>query len=63
MRTNYILKNIFSSIDQDCNTILLDLEKMKSLMKGDVFIDLRNVYDPYRVKRAGFQYVGVGRKS
>jgi len=40
----------------------LDLEKMKALMKGDVFIDLRNVYDPSRVKRAGFQYVGVGRK-
>jgi UDPglucose 6-dehydrogenase len=40
----------------------LDLKKMKSLMKGDVFIDLRNVYDPSRVKGAGFQYFGVGRK-
>nr|MBF0222722.1 UDP-glucose/GDP-mannose dehydrogenase family protein [Desulfobulbaceae bacterium] len=39
----------------------LDLKKIKTLMKGDVFIDLRNVYDPSRVRSEGFRYFGVGR--
>lgn len=39
----------------------LDLQKMKSIMKGNVFIDLRNIYDPARVIAAGFTYFGVGR--
>ncbi len=40
----------------------LDLEKIKSLMKHPLFIDLRNVYSPDKVKNSGFEYVGVGRK-
>jgi UDPglucose 6-dehydrogenase len=40
----------------------LDLEKIKSLMKQPLFIDLRNVYSPEKMKNAGFVYVGVGRK-
>ncbi len=39
----------------------LDLEKIGSLMRNKVFIDLRNVYEPERLKEMGFQYVGVGR--
>jgi UDPglucose 6-dehydrogenase len=39
----------------------LDFEKIKSLMKGNIFVDLRNVYDPKTVKESGFEYVGVGR--
>lgn len=39
----------------------LDLSKIKKFMKGDVFVDLRNVYDPKMVREAGFQYFGVGR--
>lgn len=39
----------------------LDLDRMKKLMKGDFFFDLRNVYDPEKVKEKGFQYFGVGR--
>lgn len=39
----------------------LDLKKIKSLMKGDVFIDLRNIYDPARIRSEGFRYFGVGR--
>lgn len=39
----------------------LDLEKIKSLMKTPVFIDLRNLYDPENVKEKGFKYFGVGR--
>lgn len=40
----------------------LDLEKLGSIMKDKIFVDLRNVYDPKAVKEKGFAYVGVGRK-
>jgi len=40
----------------------LDLNEVKSSMKGDVFVDLRNVYEPALMKAAGFQYFCVGRK-
>jgi UDPglucose 6-dehydrogenase len=39
----------------------LDLARVKRLMSGDVFIDLRNVYEGSTVKDYGFQYYGVGR--
>ncbi len=38
----------------------LDLDKLKGIMKGDIFIDLKNVYIPNEVKRFGFRYTGVG---
>ena len=40
----------------------LDLKKIRSVMAGHIFIDLRNVYEPERVKSEGFQYMGIGRK-
>lgn len=39
----------------------LDLERVKSLMQGNVFVDLRNVYEPDLMEKAGFDYHGVGR--
>ena len=39
----------------------LDLERIRSLMKKAVFVDLRNVYDPASMKALGFTYSGVGR--
>lgn len=39
----------------------LDLEKIKSVMKGNVFIDLRNVYEKGILEKAGFEYHCVGR--
>jgi len=39
----------------------LDLEKVKSMMKGKVFIDLRNVYERDVMERHGFEYTCVGR--
>ena len=39
----------------------LDLDRVKSLLKGDVVVDLRNVYDPADMKRRGFSYDSVGR--
>ncbi|MFP3982639.1 MAG: UDP-glucose dehydrogenase family protein [Desulfurivibrionaceae bacterium] len=39
----------------------LDLEEVKSRLKSPVFVDLRNVYQPEQMKKAGFIYYGVGR--
>ncbi|MDR7101837.1 UDP-glucose/GDP-mannose dehydrogenase family protein [Croceicoccus sp. BE223] len=39
----------------------LDLDRVKSLAKAPVMVDLRNVYDPADMAAAGFAYTGVGR--
>ncbi len=39
----------------------LDLARVKKLMAGDLFIDLRNVYERVQMEQAGFRYVCVGR--
>jgi UDPglucose 6-dehydrogenase len=39
----------------------LDLVKVKRLMKTPILIDLRNIYQPTLLKRAGFSYEGIGR--
>ena len=39
----------------------LDLARVKSVMESNVFIDLRNVYEPERMRQLGFAYTGVGR--
>jgi UDPglucose 6-dehydrogenase len=39
----------------------LDLQRLKTLLKTPIFIDLRNVYEPDQMKRLGFNYCGVGR--
>jgi UDPglucose 6-dehydrogenase len=39
----------------------LDLGNLKSLMRGDVFVDLRNVYDKHLMQAHGFRYSCVGR--
>jgi len=39
----------------------LDFERIKSLLKTPIFIDLRNVYEPAKLRAMGFFYIGVGR--
>jgi len=39
----------------------LDLDQLKSLMRGNVFVDLRNVYERPTMQAHGFQYSCVGR--
>ena len=39
----------------------LDLERLRSLMRGNVFVDLRNVYEPTAMRGLGFSYSCVGR--
>lgn len=40
----------------------LDLVEARAAMKGDVLVDLRNVFLPDVARRAGFKYTGIGRR-
>jgi UDPglucose 6-dehydrogenase len=39
----------------------LDLARMKGLLKKPLMVDLRNIYRPEEMERAGFAYVSIGR--
>jgi UDPglucose 6-dehydrogenase len=39
----------------------LDLDRVKSLLKSPVMVDLRNVYKPSEMADAGFTYTSIGR--
>ncbi len=39
----------------------LDLERLKSVMKSPILVDLRNVYRAREVEAHGFAYTGVGK--
>jgi UDPglucose 6-dehydrogenase len=39
----------------------LDLAKLKSQMRGNVFVDLRNVYERGMMEKHGLAYACVGR--
>ena len=40
----------------------LDFAKMKSLMKGNIFIDGRNQFKPELMRKNGFEYFQIGVK-
>ena len=39
----------------------IDLEKIKQSMRSPVVVDMRNIYDPQRMRELGFTYDSVGR--
>lgn len=39
----------------------LDLERVRQLMRAPKIADLRNIYEPEKMRELGFDYVGVGR--
>ncbi len=41
----------------------LDMERVKSLLKAPVMVDLRNIYRPDEMREAGFAYHSIGRSS
>jgi len=41
----------------------LNLERIRQLMRAPVVVDLRNVYDPAKMREAGFTYDSVGRAA
>ena len=40
----------------------MDFLRLKGIVRTPVFVDLRNVFEPGRLKNLGFTYEGVGRK-
>jgi UDPglucose 6-dehydrogenase len=40
---------------------MLDFARIKSQLQRPLVVDLRNVYRPDQMQRAGFEYVSVGR--
>jgi UDPglucose 6-dehydrogenase len=40
----------------------LNLERLRSLMRRPMIFDGRNLYEPERMRRLGFEYYSVGRK-
>jgi UDPglucose 6-dehydrogenase len=40
---------------------MLDLARVKSLLREPVIVDLRNIYEPGPMRAAGFRYYCVGR--
>jgi len=41
----------------------MDLVKIKQSKRGDVFVDVRNIYNPMQAEALGFHYFGTGRSS
>jgi UDPglucose 6-dehydrogenase len=41
----------------------LEFDRLKSVMKGRVVVDLRNIYEPQKMHAAEFEYTSVGRPS
>jgi UDPglucose 6-dehydrogenase len=39
----------------------LDLKKLAQVMKGNVLVDLRNIYNPSEVAQTSLKYTSVGR--
>ncbi len=42
---------------------LLNMERVKSLMRTPIIFDGRNIYDPLRLRRLGFEYHCIGRTN
>jgi len=41
----------------------VDFDVIRKLMKGDLIVDTRNIYDPAKLMDLGLRYVGIGRKT
>jgi len=41
----------------------LNMERLKEAMNGNVLFDGRNIYDPIRMRRLGFDYHSIGRTT
>ncbi|MFH1287594.1 MAG: UDP-glucose/GDP-mannose dehydrogenase family protein [bacterium] len=39
----------------------IDFIRLKKLLKNKLIFDLRNIFEPDKIKKMGFEYIGVGR--
>jgi len=42
---------------------VINLDYLRKIMRGDVLVDLRNVYEPKLAQRSGFRFWSLGRTS
>jgi len=71
MLPNVEMKSDAYALAEGCDAIVLvtpwnefrnlDLEKIKESMDSPIIVDGRNIFDPEKMKKLGFQYRGVGR--
>jgi len=57
---------------EDCDALIIltewdefknmDIRKVKSLLKKPIIIDGRNIFDPIKMKKIGFNYYSIGRE-
>ncbi|MCK4393966.1 UDP-glucose dehydrogenase, partial [Candidatus Bipolaricaulota bacterium] len=40
----------------------LDLTRIKNQLHRPVIIDLKNIFEPLKVKELGVKYIGIGRR-
>jgi len=40
----------------------LDLNRIKSMMSNPILFDMKNLYEPFKVKELGIEYYGIGRR-
>jgi len=40
----------------------LNFRKIKKLMRKPIIVDGRNIYEPKKLKKLGFDYLGIGRR-
>ena len=40
----------------------LNLPKIKKLLNNPILLDMRNLYEPDKVRKIGFTYIGMGRR-
>lgn len=68
-RVNYCKDEYDACNEADCLVIVtewnqfrkLDMERIKTLLKENNLADLRNIYEPVKMKNLGFNYTCVGR--
>jgi len=41
----------------------LELDRLAGILRTPLIVDLRNIYEPEKVRSAGFRYVSLGRKT
>ena len=40
-----------------------DFDRIKAALRRPIVVDGRNLYEPARMARLGFQYAGIGRRT
>ena len=66
----FFCKDIYETAKgSDCLVILtewnefkeIDFKKIKKILKQPIIVDGRNIYEPQKMKKMGFRYIGMGR--